>query len=290
MSFADALKRDRPGRIHDTIGIVEKKKLPRISFDVEKAIPEETWEGMEEMLRKIVDGYFGNSFFRRISFLKDMFLLRPEKDRTTELSRLPQSLLIEEWQNRRLATERFALMQICGEPYTLSRDRSDLANELWQYEKNQYEMEKDRLTYNAALDCAERLFFIDPERTRREIILDDRWWKKFADWLRRAGAVNYYQYRLQLRHLKFIAPERLEEFDIASSWHHFEDDLEWYHSHQEKDTWDEYWDHYVTSAANMKIIAADDVRMTDHGLEVVTRREEAHREPIPPRPIRPKFV
>ena len=266
------------------ITLEEPEKKKGLPFDVEKEITEEDWGQVKEAYEqdKIYNAWVDGS-----SLAMATKVLFPE--RMAELTgyndfkeRLEDELVwlrgLPDWHEFLWAAMKIKIL------FPTTELGGVLGNITWQDLKDEIKeawSSNDPLFYSLAM----KIKIVFPERFSSELDMNETTWMVAEKWL------EYYymehdwiKYVTQGMIMKVLFPEKASTLSPdKTAWQGMKEQLTGYRARKE-------WPQFFLHAMRMKTLVAEEVKITDKGLEIIMQKEEAEfKEETPPMPQRRKF-
>ena len=257
---------------------LEQEKTPELKFDPETEITEADWQGMKQVLevkrrnRKI----WSFTFLTMV-----MKILRPVKFDELNIDDQAWRGMKENLETNRNYDWRTFNSQAANMKILQPERFSELGinDQSWQNMKEALEALQD---YNYFAVQAVDMKILQPNKFS-ELSIDDKVWQKMKAQLeidRNEG--NWGRFTELAKSMKILQPKRFSELRISNqSWREMRKELEL----ERKNNW---WN-FAHQAMDMKILAADKVKVTDQGLEITMPPPESFKSEKKPRPERKNF-
>ena len=276
-----------PERINiKDLTIEEPERKKGLLFDAEKEITDEDWEELKNTFSGMREREGSLNLMNHAMAMKILSSERVKELRFGEEDWTNSKFLYEIHRARGSHTESFDSLAIAMRvvfPERASELRLD--ETLWESYKRtieQYKLEENWLSFHALAVRAKILF---PKKFGEEITLDRKSLeelKKAFIWYREDN--NWDSFIRRTFQAKILYPESLEEFNIDdATWKNMKKKLQ--ESRKGK-----YWIDFAEYAMFLKLLAAEEIKITNKGLEVIMQKEEAEfKEETPPMPQTRKF-
>lgn len=265
----------------------EKKSEIKVSFDPEKEITNEDWERMKENLKNRRGDNWPNFFIRAV----EIKLLFP--DRTAELRLDDERVLgaMKEglgkyrqknkwWQFSEAAMEAKILFPERAAELGLDEQaRKEMKKKLDHYKENK--------SWGEFAEQAMRVKIVFPHKAS-ELGLTEEFWKNQKKRLERPRRNRYLywggDFAERAAVMKILFPERVPELGLnKETWEGMEGYLVERRNHGQLAN-------FSKQAINMKILAAEEVKVSDNGLEIIMSKEKPKLgKETPPLPETRKF-
>jgi len=255
----------------------KKRELP---FDVERDITEEDWDKLCRFLEEIsVDDPARRSSFAYVAM--NTKLLYPNKP-AEYFEGLAEKIKSSAEQNRPDSYQNFSL--IAAALKVLSPEKFSefhIDNNDWQGMKEVLESYKNGDHWDNFAWHAMKMKIIFPNKTS-ELFLDENAWFHMEETLFRHRNNN--DRALFAMEMRLLFPEKVLDFRIDKQmWDEMGKAL------TQSRIENEYYD-FSTLAVTMKLLAAEEIKITDQGLEVIMQKEKSEfKEETPPMPQTRKF-
>mgnify|MGYP006865039859 CR=1 FL=1 len=271
---------EQPAKLADVVIEEPLKKAGGLEFDVETEVDDRKREGM---LKDFEDDCEKNAWASAADRGMSLKILFP--NRVTELG------LEEKWEgmvdcykswcyedNWNNVADQAVRLKILFPDKVKELDLQDK----WEDMKEWYETRCIDGTLESSLIMAKNLKILFPERVG-ELELESK--LKWGD----IKARYYYHCRNKRKWsqafikmaigVKILFPERMVELGIENKWQQMKESYEDFCKLEE-------WKLATIQAMNLKILAAQEIKITDQGLELVMENEEEFADDIPERPER----
>ena len=284
-----------PNRINiHELTIEEPEKPSELPFDPVQKITEEDWTTMEELLEHYKESYnerrmFGNEKKRVYGWdfsnqAKNMRILDPTKDLYLEED--ARECMSGELKERR-SNKDWAAFSVQAANMKIIDPTQDLGlnQTAWNGMKKQleeYRLRDQAHQWKNFSAQAMRMKILDPNQ---DLNLDQSAWQHMTDELeyyRTGGYWDSFAYQAMI--MKVIDQKYDLKLDQAT-WQGMRGELE--ALRQENET--EEWKKFISLATEMKILAAEEVKVTDRGLEIKMRKDKPLTSSVPPLPETKQF-
>ena len=162
----------------------------------------------------------------------------------------------------------------------------DITDEDWKELKLRLELNRSNKRWDNFSKYAMTMKIFFPKRAK-ELKLDDEAWQGIKEDLESSRGQNWDAFSLRAMEMKILFPERAEELDLnEEAWQGMKKEMESRHGQRSNF----FWYGFARQAMEMKILVAEEVCVTDCGLEITMRKKKVkHRKQIPPLPEQRKF-
>lgn len=278
-----------------SLAIEEPEKKPELTFDPEKEIAKEDWERYKERLNWTRENNVWREFVHSAA---DMKLLFP--DRISELN-----LGGTDWQGMKKMLEEFrkpsavargAFLLVAEDMKFLFPQRIkelNITEDIWQenvnWALNLYDQRfgGGSIRWQQFAESAKNLKMIFPERAS-ELHLDETAWrgmmgrlKEFQEKTAKNSSVPEVEFIELAANMRILMPERFNEVSgvVKTRWQEI------------KSYWEKIQRKPPDMTVNMKILAAEEVKITDKGLEIIMQKpkKDEFKTETPPLPEIRKF-
>ncbi len=152
----------------------------------------------------------------------------------------------------------------------------------WQGMKDALESYRQADNWWNFANQAMQLKILFPDKTA-ELDLNDLAWQGMKNKLEYYRQGSWHAFADQAMNLKILFPDRTAELDLNdSAWQGMKEELE-------SDRRNNNWGDFTSQATELKILAANEVKVTDQGLEITMRPLESFKSEKKPRPERKNF-
>ena len=259
-----------------------EKKKSELPFDPERDITEEDWKRVRESLLSIRQEEHPE--FTYPELVKSVKILFPE--RVSEFNFDDDFL----WRRTKLWSQRHGLPSLLDYVFEIKLAFPERISELnldkLQEINKHIEVYRQRNDWAMFASAAMKMKILFPERIA-ELHLDETAWvgmKEELEQLRTPDLWGYFAKRAMA--MKILYPEKSSELNLDShAWEGMKQDLEKCRAQEHKTWW-----HISEQAIAMKILVAEEIKITDKGLEIIMPKEKpVFKEEVPSMPQRRKF-
>lgn len=286
MSFHEQLQKQRGRRIHDIVPQQVEEKAP-IFFDPKKEIDELGWEAIDEELEyrasKVIEteGNESSYLIHLAELMEAIAILRPTVELSETMKQVKElwksAVMIDledrnnDWTYTTLFLARAGVLYFGSDilQYPLDTESAALDGKFVEI-----------YAWQVRVDFFSNVLFLISDSVVRERI------RSHGPELLKLALSDFGknkedgQYITAIKNLKILDPKGFAPLQQKLDWDSLHRLL------QQKRV---FPGEFAVLASEMKILAAEDVQVVDHQLKITMPKQDAHKEKIPPRPIRSTF-
>ena len=263
----------------------EPEKKRGLPFDPERDITEEDWEGMKNDTKKDRAEHMWYFFAKKVM---SMNILLPEKMEELDLKNEEtwqgmrdylKKLLKEGSSSDHLVSYATAMKIIFPERFS----EFYVGGEVWEGMKNRLNREREAANWWAFAILALEMKILFPDRSSE--FLDDTAREGMEKLLKKMRSEKiWYNYFQQAMQAKVLFPDRASDlYPDKTAWKEIKE-------HLMRARTDSRGETFLEIAMHMKLLAAEEIKITDQGLEIIMPKENPEfKEETPPMPQTRKF-